>query len=147
MIKKIVTMNSEGGRKTLSKVCQDVEDLEAGKRVAKDLFDTARACKKPKAAGLAANQIGSDLRVVVIKYMNTFLPMINPVLKETSEQMTKSSEGCLSRPGMEPIVTDRYTKVTVGFTRTSGTEGTLKLKGMEAICIQHELDHLDGILI
>lgn len=146
MIKKIITLKDKDGESILSKPCKEVKDLDECKEVVRDLLDTA-INTKGKAIGLASNQIGSNLRAVVIKYRNTWVPMINPVIIDQSEETVRSDEKCLSRPCSPPITVQRNKTVTVKSTRPSGAVKILKLKGIEAICIQHEIDHLNGVLI
>ena len=101
--------------------------------------------------GLAANQIGLSLRLAVIdavwkqdndkKELHVF---INPEIIE-KEELIDFEEGCLSLPGMSGI-TKRYNKVTVRYQNLKGKEQTLSTKGLLAIALQHETDHLNGKL-
>jgi len=145
-MRRILTHHSPEDLSVLGKVCQPA-GMEEGVVVAKNLIQTAKACKKPKAAGLAANQIGSSLRICAIKYAGLFVPMINPELSDLSDDTVQSFESCLSRPGLDPIEVTRHKTVTVTYTNPKGNEKTLKLRGQESICLQHEVDHLNGILI
>lgn len=94
--------------------------------------------------GLAAPQIGVLRRVVVIDTGDNLLELINPeIIKREGEQT--GSEGCLSLPGIVGLVT-RAEKVTVKALNRSGEEITLEGSGLLARALQHEIDHLDGIL-
>lgn len=94
--------------------------------------------------GIAANQVGYDRRVVVIqpKGQEAFA-MFNPEIIESSGEY-ENEEGCLSFPGLF-IKVKRSENVTVKYVDKHNKECTIKLAGMDAKCIQHEIDHLDGI--
>jgi peptide deformylase len=95
-------------------------------------------------AALAAPQIGVSKRVVVIDYQDEFFEMVNPQILEMSGAVT-DDEGCLSMEGFSGQVT-RAEVVTVKFQDRYGKEETLTRNGPMARCMQHEIDHLDGIL-
>lgn len=116
--------------------------IEEARPVIQDLMDTAHFHKK-NCAGLAANQIGFNLRVFVVKVRGKFRTFINPSFTPQS-MMRESVEGCLSFPGKQ-TTTKRY-----GIIYTSPAKGKKKglfLSGIEAIAFQHELDHLNGKVI
>lgn len=97
--------------------------------------------------GLAANQVGSLERVFVVDVSedgNNPLVFINPEITERSGKK-KGEEGCLSIPSYRDVV-ERSTTITIKAQDISGQEFTLQADGLMAVCIQHELDHLDGIL-
>ncbi|MDD2585544.1 MAG: peptide deformylase [Syntrophomonadaceae bacterium] len=94
--------------------------------------------------GLAAPQIGVLRRVVVIDIGDDLLELINPeIIKREGEQ--NGSEGCLSLPGIVGLV-NRAEKVTVTALDRNGEEISLEGSGLLARALQHEIDHLDGIL-
>lgn len=100
--------------------------------------------------GLAAPQVGILKRVVVIDVTRDNEPkhpykMINPVIVARSETTDVHDEGCLSVPEQYAPV-ERYETVTVEYTDENGKKQTLSADGLLAICIQHELEHLDGKL-
>ena len=100
--------------------------------------------------GLAAPQVGILKRVVVIDVTRDNEPkhpykMINPVIIDHSETTDIHDEGCLSVPEQYAPV-ERYETVTVEYTDENGKKQTLFADGLLAICIQHELEHLDGKL-
>ena len=100
--------------------------------------------------GLAAPQVGILKRVVVIDVTRDNEPkhpykMINPVIVAHSETTDIHDEGCLSVPEQYAPV-ERYETVTVEYTDENGKKQTLSADGLLAICIQHELEHLDGKL-
>jgi peptide deformylase len=92
--------------------------------------------------GLAAPQIGVLRRVALV---GKFL-MVNPIIVWTAEEETSLDEGCLSIPGQRTLVR-RPNRVEVEYFDVSGWKKRLKLQDTMAKCVQHEIDHLDGILI
>jgi len=115
------------------------------KTVAQDLLDTALS--EPRCLGLAANQIGELRRIFVFKYGDRFIVAINPNIIEKSDAVFPSYESCLSRPGREPVKVSRHKRVKVAFIGISGAVTTMKLAKRTAVEFQHEMDHLDGVLI
>lgn len=95
-------------------------------------------------AALAANQIAVPKRIVVIDYLDEYHEMINPEITEQSGEST-DFEGCLSLPGYSGKVT-RSERVKVAFHDRHGKEACIERTGRMARCIQHEIDHLNGIL-
>lgn len=118
--------------------------VEEAQEIITDLLDTAYhhidGC-----AGLAAPQIGVHKRVVVIRNGNTFFPMINPVVIKKDGRKFVNNEGCLSLEGTRSV--DRYPSVLVGYLDKSGKRIVKTFTGLLAIIIQHETDHLNGVLI
>jgi peptide deformylase len=117
-----------------------------------DMFDTLEA---RNGAGLAAPQIGVGLRVVVFDVRNnprypnvTPVPrtvLINPVIEHLSEEREAAWEGCLSVPGMRGMV-PRWKHIRYGGYDESGHPIDCVAEGFHARVVQHECDHLDGIL-
>lgn len=117
-----------------------------------DMFDTMTA---EDGAGLAAPQIGVDLRVVVFGFDNNVrypdsppVPetvLINPVITPLSNDKQEGWEGCLSVPGMRGVVS-RYTEIRYTGYDAAGEHIEVKAEGFHARVVQHECDHLDGIL-
>jgi peptide deformylase len=99
--------------------------------------------------GLAAPQIGVGLRLAVIDLMpgDKTAPMvlINPAIVATSTETAVREEGCLSLPGQYADV-ERPAAVTVRYEDESGVKHQVEADGLLAACLQHELDHLDGVL-
>jgi len=108
------------------------------------MFETMYAAK---GIGLAATQVGIPLRLVVIDVSETHdqpLCLINPeILSREGEKETE--EGCLSVPGFYEAVT-RAERVRVRALDRLGQPFELDMEGLLAVCIQHEIDHLDGKL-
>jgi peptide deformylase len=109
----------------------------------KDMFETMYAAD---GVGLAAPQVGVLQRVVVLDTSREGKPlaMINPEIIGMEGQTTYT-EGCLSIPGEAEDV-ERAAKVTVKFLDVDGKEQTLECEGLLAIAVQHETDHLNGIV-
>lgn len=99
--------------------------------------------------GLAAPQVGVGLRFAVVDLMPDDKPtpivLINPEVIARSEEQATREEGCLSLPGQYADVT-RSARVTVRYTDAEGTRRQIEAEGLLAACLQHEIDHLDGIL-
>lgn len=96
--------------------------------------------------GLAAPQIGISLRLAVIEINEEKLILINPTLSGHEEDRILFEEGCLSLPG-QFLAIERFETVTVNYQDEHGKHQTLTTSGLLAIAIQHEIDHLDGVLI
>jgi peptide deformylase len=95
-------------------------------------------------AALAATQVAIPRRIVVIDYLDEYLEMLNPEITASSGE-SEDFEGCLSLPGFSGRV-KRAESVTVSFRDRDGNPRTIARDGRMARCIQHEIDHLDGIL-
>ena len=121
------------------------EVTEETKRIVNDMFETMYA---ENGVGLAATQVNIHQRIVVIDVSenkeNPYV-LINPEIIKKSEQTFINEEGCLSVPGCYAKVT-RHETVTVKALDIDGNEYSVDGDELLAICIQHELDHLAGIL-
>jgi len=117
---------------------------DAVRALVDDMLETMYAAP---GIGLAANQVDVQRRLVVIdtsENHDTPLCLINPEIL-SKEGKTQMDEGCLSVPGFfEPVT--RAETVTVSALDRDGNPFTLEADGLLAVCIQHELDHLDGKL-
>lgn len=137
----------------LKKMAHRVEDVDAEiTRLIDDLIDTMR--NGPGSVGVAAPQIGVGLRVCVVDVSGSklgkesnhgLLCMVNPEITAADGRSTMR-EGCMSVPDYTGDV-ERFTDIAVSFTDgRSGEHCRISCSGFEAVAIQHELDHLDGIL-
>jgi peptide deformylase len=136
----------------LKAVCAPVDTLDASiDALVQDLIDTMLAAGH--SVGVAAPQIGSTRRVVVIDVSKSklgrdnnhgLLVMINPEILEREGQETMR-EGCMSVPDYTGNVT-RAESIVVQFLDHAGREQVIRASGFEAVAIQHEFDHLDGLL-
>jgi peptide deformylase len=99
-----------------------------------------------KGIGLAAPQVGIRKRVFVMKIDDQEWRCFNPKIISASTEQTVLDEGCLSFPGESCIIT-RPANIQVEYQNADGTLVTQSLQGWPARCFQHELDHLDGIVM
>ena len=111
--------------------------------VAQDLEDTLRA-NRERCVGMAANMIGYRKRIIIVSTGFTGIVMINPVIIEKSGEY-ETEEGCLSLAGVRKTI--RYDRITVRYLDMKFSEHTQTFSGYIAQIIQHECDHLQGILI
>lgn len=100
--------------------------------------------------GIAAPQVGVNLHMALARFNydtdhEVIMTMINPEILALSEETVENEEGCLSLPG-EFHPTTRAKEVDVTFTDEKGKKYTLHMKGLNARIVQHEVDHLNGIL-
>lgn len=113
-------------------------------RLLKLLDDMVETMRKAEGIGLAAPQIGVSERVVVIELGEHLFKMINPEIIESSGKDVME-EGCLSVPGIrEPVA--RPARVKAEYQDEHGDTYEIEADGMLARAIQHEIDHLDGVL-
>ena len=132
----------------LRQISQPVEQVgESEKELMNDMLETMYAAK---GIGLAAIQIGVPKRIIVMdlsKEENKKNPMyfVNPVIKEKNDQNVTYEEGCLSVPNQFAEI-DRPKTCEVEYLDYNGNKQNLKAEGLLATCIQHEIDHLEGIL-
>lgn len=142
------------GDPRLRQVAHPVSDFDTPEldMLIEDMFDTMRA---EDGAGLAAPQIGIGLRVVIFGFDsnprypdNTAVPktiLINPQITPLGEEQENGWEGCLSVPGMRGMVS-RYSRIRYTGFDAAGSAIEVDAEGFHARVVQHECDHLDGIL-
>lgn len=111
------------------------------RQLVEDLFDTMKAAD---GIGLAANQLGIATRVAVVEVDGDPLVLINPTITST-EGNDKAEEGCLSIPDIYGDV-DRPLSVSIETMTLEGTRISVQATELKARAIQHEIDHLNGIL-
>lgn len=109
----------------------------------RDMFETMRA---EKGVGLAAQQVGKALQLAVIEVGGKRYTLINPKITSLSKEMERMDEGCLSVPG-EFFRIQRHSHVTVRYTDENGEKQKLRAYGLLGETVQHEVDHLNGIII
>ena len=130
----------------LQTLCEEVSSVEEGEKIGAQLLKELTETKS--GIGLAANQVGINKRVCVINVKEP-LVLINPKIVEQSEETFVFPEGCLSFPNKH-VRTKRFVEVTV---EADNHEGQLSFSAnsediddaFECACIQHEIDHLDGV--
>ncbi len=112
-------------------------------RLTEDMLATMR---DNEGVGLAANQVGRLKRVLVAAVEDDEYVIVNPVLTYSAETTETAPEGCLSIPGIQVDV-ERPTAVTVSGQDVSGEPLLIEASDLLARILQHEIDHLDGVLI
>jgi peptide deformylase len=121
-----------------------VEDFdEALERLAEEMLATMR---EQEGVGLAANQVGRLKRILVAALEDDEYVLVNPVIEKASETTTSGPEGCLSIPGIQ-VVVERPTVIKISGRDVSGEPIKIEVEGLLARIFQHEVDHLDGVLI
>jgi peptide deformylase len=99
-----------------------------------------------KGVGLSAIQIGIPLRIIVADVGNEREIYINPKIERIGGTKKMMIEGCLSFPGIYEDVM-RFSKITISYQDVDGNKLTLNTSGLRAQMLQHEIEHLDGILL
>ncbi len=130
------------GEPVLKKISEPVKKID--KRIKKLLDDMAETMYATEGIGIAAPQVGVNLRMVVVDVGNKRLDLINPEIT-SREGVSIDTEGCLSCPDLFGDV-ERAEKIHVKFTTRYHKEKEIDAEGLLARCIQHEVDHLDGRL-
>jgi len=128
--------------RTKSEAVIDFESQET-KQMIKDLIDTLLVTKE--GLGLAAPQIGKNLRIFVLNMKGEIKIFINPEITHFSNKKSLFNEGCLSVPG-EFDEMERSSKVVMKYYDETGKKHKTTVKGLIAQAFQHEIDHLNGIL-
>ena len=134
--------------KILRQVSKPVETVNETEQILMDdMLDTMYAAK---GIGLAAIQIGIPKRIIVMDISknedkNEPMYFVNPIIKNKNIQKSIYEEGCLSVPGQFAEI-ERPSKCEVEYLDYHGQKKILKAEGLLATCIQHEMDHLEGIL-
>ena len=130
----------------LRKKSEKVKEINS--QIKELVFDMIETMEKYDGLGLAAPQVGQSLRIIVVKPAphKESIALINPQIKKLSRRKEIMEEGCLSLPGIYlPI--ERSFKATVTALDVNGKSIKIKAKDILARAIQHEVDHLEGILI
>ena len=144
MIKKIIIEPDP----ILRKKCEPLEIVDdETKKLMDDMLETMYAAP---GIGLAAVQVGILKRLVVIDISKDEekkrpLFLVNPLIVQQSKKTSVYEEGCLSLPGQFAEI-ERPAECTIKYIDYEGKEKELKADGLLATCIQHEVDHLNGIL-
>ncbi len=152
-VKNIITIpNPILGKKT-QKISGITDEI---RKIAKDLLDTVKVAKDPEGAGIAATQIGISKSICVVRnfYEDPLNPskissddiiLINPKISNHSAEIEIDWEGCLSVPDKYGLV-ERFKKIKVTAKDLDGNVIKIKAEDYFARTIQHEIDHLEGIL-
>ena len=132
----------------LRQVSKPVERIDAPwRKFAPDMLDTS---SDARGIGLAATQVGEPIRLLVIDLAKEGEPrapqvFVNPEVVSSADERSVYEEGCLSIPDYYAEV-ERPAAVTVTYTDLDGTQREMKADGLMATCLQHEIDHLNGVL-
>ena len=144
MLRKILTEPDP----ILRKKCEPLEKVDTDtKKLMDDMLETMYAAP---GIGLAAIQVGILKRLIVIdiskgEEKKNPIFLINPSIVHQSKKTSVYEEGCLSLPGQFAEI-ERPAECTVKFINYDGKEKELKTDGLLATCVQHEIDHLNGVL-
>lgn len=111
--------------------------------IAQDLMDTLKA-HKDECVGMAANMIGETKRIIAFDDSGKYTVMFNPRILKADDAF-KTEEGCLSLVGVRPA--KRYKSIKVQYENEAFQTRIKTYKGFTAQIIQHEMDHLEGIII
>lgn len=138
---KIYTDNAPILRKKASPVSLPISD-----EIKKLILDMKKVVRKKDGIGLAAPQAGKSFRLIVVNSEDKKFALINPKITRRSFRKEIAEEGCLSLPGFY-INIKRPKKITVKYFDEKGKKIKLKADDLLARVIQHEIDHLNGVLI
>jgi peptide deformylase len=130
------------GHPVLRKVAEPIKEID--EKIIGFVSDMCETVTFFNALGLAANQAGKTKRIFVAKNKEMLLVFINPKII-SQQDVEVATEGCLSFPGLFGEI-ERATRVVVGAISLQGKEIRVSATGLLARAIQHEIDHLDGIL-
>lgn len=125
----------------LKKKCRQVEIVDGSIR--RLLDEMLFLMRENKGVGLAANQAGLDLRLIVIEDRGEVIKLVNPKIMKKEGRMT-FLEGCLSFPGIE-LKIKRAKKIWVSSLNEKGEAVDYEAEGLLAVIFQHEIDHINGV--
>lgn len=137
MIREIVKDNERLVQKAVEATKEDLYIID-------DMVDTAKA-NDDICVGVAANQIGEKVRIIVVKMGEYFIPLVNPKIVKHSQSTYEAEEACLSHEGTKK--TTRYSSIEVEYRDKNFRKKKQHFNGFVAQVIQHEMDHCEGILI
>lgn len=126
----------------LLKPCKEVTVFgEELKLILDTMYETM---VQAKGIGLAANQVGLDICAFVMVANGERVDLVNPVVTGNSRHLSYLEEGCLSAPGERLDTGNRFSWVNVRYQDSDGTKQSQLFGGVESVCVQHELEHLQG---
>lgn len=142
--RKILVVDNPNERRILRAKAKKVSRFDPYlERLVEDMRETMRAAP---GVGLAAPQVGESIRVLVAEYEDQSVALVNPEIIKRAEEEELGTEGCLSIPGYVGDDVPRAVAITVKARDPKGKEIRVKADGWYARILQHEIDHLDGIL-
>lgn len=134
------------GSEVLRRRAVEIEEVDDDlRRLVRDMFETMYDAE---GIGLAGPQVGVERRVIVVDLREEGtrpLALINPRIVESSSDRDRAEEGCLSIPGVAGVV-ERHSRVVVEGVSENGEPLRVEADGLLGRCLQHEIDHLDGVL-
>lgn len=145
----ILPMQTGADNPILRKKSTAVKKIDT--KIKKFIDDMKNTLLSHEGIGLAAPQVGENIRVILVclnpktKNENTVV-MVNPEITYKSDEVYEAEEGCLSLPSIYLQVT-RSKEIIVSFQSLKSRKQTLRLENLNARIVQHEIDHINGILI
>lgn len=139
---KIITHPNSILRQTARELTSEEILSQKIKKLIEEMTETML---KNNGIGLAAPQVGQSIRLIAINSEKEIIAFINPKIIKKSWRKNIEEEGCLSIPGVF-LPVKRHNSVTMEFLNLAGEKQILKAKNLLARVLQHEIDHLDGIL-
>jgi len=127
----------------LRKKCKAVKKVDA--RTRKLIDDMIKTLHAAPGIGLAAPQIGESIRLIIVDIGEGAFAMVNPKIKERNRVLQTFDEGCLCLPGIVGPVS-RPSGITAEGLDRNGEKFTIEAEGLLATVLQHEIDHLEGII-
>lgn len=128
----------------LTKPCSVV--LEFTPELHQILDDMYQTMVRARGVGLAANQVGLDLSMFIMKTKaGDLIEAINPFIVGFSQEKANLREGCLSAPNEFDTVEERCNEVELKYQDRNGIAHRKTFSGIDAVCVQHEYDHINGI--
>ncbi|MFA6533942.1 MAG: peptide deformylase [Patescibacteria group bacterium] len=109
------------------------------------ILDLAKIMKTDQGIGIAAPQVAESVRLMIVEVDGGPMPFVNPQILWKSIRQEVGEEGCLSVPGVYGLV-KRARQLLLTYQEPSGKRKNLRAKGLLARVLQHEIDHLNGIL-
>lgn len=130
----------------LRKKTNEIKETQFGSAGILELVKSMKeTLRQAQGAGLAANQVGKNLRLFVAEVEGKFYAVANPKVVKTSPKTVLMEEGCLSVPGVWGLV-ERPESVEIEGRNQFGKKIKIKARGLLARVFQHEIDHLNGVL-
>jgi len=130
----------------LRKKSEEIDKAKLGSKKLQELcLNMMKTMKEKDGLGLAAPQIGQNIRLIVINTKDGIICLLNPKITKRSWGKEKGEEGCLSLPNVFGEV-KRHKKIDCLYFDTKNKKTKMQANGLLARVIQHEIDHLDGVL-
>lgn len=145
-IKDIITIENENKRAILEQHCVEIDTVKEAPLMRQIISELKKTMKRNNLFSLSAPAIGYDKRIFCVDFKDSEIKtFINPILTQV-KGLSLSKESCTSIPGKQ-FIRPRNTDLTIIYQRPLGQIETRQVTGMAAFVIQHEIDHLDGLLL